>query len=221
MWQHGVILDIMEHLFSSLTSSSENYRITGTAFFSEARESSQDSKLAASPGGISLRVRCSVRAGIAEEGPSRGVLVVERSSYCRRRGPWAGSEKRKRTHPPPVPSLWSAEVNLLGERRVENKHERDKTKSNQRVCYCPFTRGIKAIAGDPRRSIGSHSCFPCHIFLLRLDDDLLNWVFCSHHHITLTCGMLTARAQFLQDLLLPQRVSSPSSPLAAGPHSLF
>uniref|UniRef100_A0A673T6Z3 Maestro heat like repeat family member 2B n=1 Tax=Suricata suricatta TaxID=37032 RepID=A0A673T6Z3_SURSU len=34
-WQHGVILDIMEHLFSSLTSSSENYRITGTAFFSE------------------------------------------------------------------------------------------------------------------------------------------------------------------------------------------
>nr|KAF6441519.1 maestro heat like repeat family member 2B [Rousettus aegyptiacus] len=35
VWQHGVILDIMEHLFSSLTSSSENYRITGTAFFSE------------------------------------------------------------------------------------------------------------------------------------------------------------------------------------------
>ncbi|XP_058574446.1 maestro heat-like repeat-containing protein family member 2B isoform X2 [Neofelis nebulosa] len=35
MWQHGVILDIMEQLFASLTSSSENYRITGTAFFSE------------------------------------------------------------------------------------------------------------------------------------------------------------------------------------------
>ncbi|XP_003503337.1 maestro heat-like repeat-containing protein family member 2B [Cricetulus griseus] len=35
VWQHGVILDIMQHLFSSLTSSSENYRITGTAFFSE------------------------------------------------------------------------------------------------------------------------------------------------------------------------------------------
>ncbi|XP_076973182.1 maestro heat-like repeat-containing protein family member 2B [Tamandua tetradactyla] len=35
VWQHGVILDIMEQLFSSLTSSSENYRITGTAFFSE------------------------------------------------------------------------------------------------------------------------------------------------------------------------------------------
>ncbi|XP_039100222.1 maestro heat-like repeat-containing protein family member 2B isoform X1 [Hyaena hyaena] len=35
LWQHGVILDIMEQLFSSLTSSSENYRITGTAFFSE------------------------------------------------------------------------------------------------------------------------------------------------------------------------------------------
>ncbi|XP_058164366.1 maestro heat-like repeat-containing protein family member 2B isoform X2 [Dasypus novemcinctus] len=35
VWHHGVILDIMEQLFSSLTSSSENYRITGTAFFSE------------------------------------------------------------------------------------------------------------------------------------------------------------------------------------------
>nr|XP_042117424.1 maestro heat-like repeat-containing protein family member 2B isoform X2 [Peromyscus maniculatus bairdii] len=35
VWQQGVILDIMEYLLSSLTSSSENYRITGTAFFSE------------------------------------------------------------------------------------------------------------------------------------------------------------------------------------------
>uniref|UniRef100_A0A4X1T1L3 Maestro heat like repeat family member 2B n=1 Tax=Sus scrofa TaxID=9823 RepID=A0A4X1T1L3_PIG len=35
VWQHGVILDIMDQLLSSLTSSSENYRITGTAFFSE------------------------------------------------------------------------------------------------------------------------------------------------------------------------------------------
>uniref|UniRef100_A0A8D2AYM2 Maestro heat like repeat family member 2B n=1 Tax=Sciurus vulgaris TaxID=55149 RepID=A0A8D2AYM2_SCIVU len=35
VWQRGVILDIMEQLFPSLTSSSENYRITGTAFFSE------------------------------------------------------------------------------------------------------------------------------------------------------------------------------------------
>ncbi|XP_023094611.2 maestro heat-like repeat-containing protein family member 2B isoform X4 [Felis catus] len=35
LWQHGVILDIMEQLFASLTSSLENYRITGTAFFSE------------------------------------------------------------------------------------------------------------------------------------------------------------------------------------------
>ncbi|XP_051006863.1 maestro heat-like repeat-containing protein family member 2B [Acomys russatus] len=35
VWQHGVILDIMGHLLPSLTSSSENYRITGMAFFSE------------------------------------------------------------------------------------------------------------------------------------------------------------------------------------------
>ncbi|XP_008582529.1 PREDICTED: maestro heat-like repeat-containing protein family member 2B [Galeopterus variegatus] len=35
VWQHGVLQDIMEQLFPSLTSSSENYRITGTAFFSE------------------------------------------------------------------------------------------------------------------------------------------------------------------------------------------
>jgi hypothetical protein len=41
VWQHGVILDIMEHLLSSLTSSSENYRITGMAFFSEARKNTQ------------------------------------------------------------------------------------------------------------------------------------------------------------------------------------
>ncbi|KAM7320796.1 LOW QUALITY PROTEIN: hypothetical protein ACRRTK_020049 [Alexandromys fortis] len=40
VWQHGVILDIMEHLLASFTSSSENYRITGTAFFSEARKNS-------------------------------------------------------------------------------------------------------------------------------------------------------------------------------------
>ena len=36
MWQHGIILDITEQLLPSLTSSSENYRVTGTAFFSEA-----------------------------------------------------------------------------------------------------------------------------------------------------------------------------------------
>ncbi|XP_004738015.2 maestro heat-like repeat-containing protein family member 2B isoform X2 [Mustela putorius furo] len=35
LWQRELMLDIMEQLFSSLTSSSENYRITGTAFFSE------------------------------------------------------------------------------------------------------------------------------------------------------------------------------------------
>ncbi|XP_047587612.1 maestro heat-like repeat-containing protein family member 2B isoform X1 [Lutra lutra] len=35
LWQRGLMLDIIEQLFSSLTSSSENYRITGTAFFSE------------------------------------------------------------------------------------------------------------------------------------------------------------------------------------------
>ncbi|XP_012577231.1 PREDICTED: maestro heat-like repeat-containing protein family member 2B [Condylura cristata] len=35
VWQHKVILDVIELLLSSLTSSSENYRITGTAFFSE------------------------------------------------------------------------------------------------------------------------------------------------------------------------------------------
>ncbi|XP_006774625.1 PREDICTED: maestro heat-like repeat-containing protein family member 2B [Myotis davidii] len=35
VWHHGVTVDIMGKLFPSLTSSSENYRITGTAFFSE------------------------------------------------------------------------------------------------------------------------------------------------------------------------------------------
>ncbi|XP_051709740.2 maestro heat-like repeat-containing protein family member 2B isoform X4 [Oryctolagus cuniculus] len=40
VWQHRVILEIMEQLFSSLTSSSENYRITGTAFFSELMKES-------------------------------------------------------------------------------------------------------------------------------------------------------------------------------------
>ncbi|XP_036134746.1 maestro heat-like repeat-containing protein family member 2B [Molossus molossus] len=35
VWQQGVIANIMEQLLPSLTSSSENYRITGTAFFSE------------------------------------------------------------------------------------------------------------------------------------------------------------------------------------------
>ncbi|XP_070267512.1 maestro heat-like repeat-containing protein family member 2B [Myotis yumanensis] len=35
VWHHGVTVDIMGQLLPSLTSSSENYRITGTAFFSE------------------------------------------------------------------------------------------------------------------------------------------------------------------------------------------
>ncbi|XP_036166748.1 maestro heat-like repeat-containing protein family member 2B [Myotis myotis] len=35
VWHHGVTVDIMGKLLPSLTSSSENYRITGTAFFSE------------------------------------------------------------------------------------------------------------------------------------------------------------------------------------------
>ncbi|XP_070332730.1 maestro heat-like repeat-containing protein family member 2B isoform X2 [Odocoileus virginianus] len=35
VWQHGIILNITEQLLPSLTSSSENYRITGTTFFSE------------------------------------------------------------------------------------------------------------------------------------------------------------------------------------------
>ncbi|XP_027987083.2 maestro heat-like repeat-containing protein family member 2B isoform X4 [Eptesicus fuscus] len=35
VWHQGVTVDIMEQLLPSLTSSSENYRITGTAFFSE------------------------------------------------------------------------------------------------------------------------------------------------------------------------------------------
>ncbi|KAM6224365.1 maestro heat-like repeat-containing protein family member 2B [Rhynchocyon petersi] len=40
VWQHGVILDIMDNLLLSLTSPSENYRITGTAFFSELMKES-------------------------------------------------------------------------------------------------------------------------------------------------------------------------------------
>ncbi|XP_060039850.1 maestro heat-like repeat-containing protein family member 2B [Erinaceus europaeus] len=35
VWQYGIILDIMDRLQPSLTSSSENFRITGTAFYSE------------------------------------------------------------------------------------------------------------------------------------------------------------------------------------------
>ncbi|XP_006889646.1 PREDICTED: maestro heat-like repeat-containing protein family member 2B [Elephantulus edwardii] len=35
VWQHGVILDIMDYLVLSFTSASESFRITGTAFFSE------------------------------------------------------------------------------------------------------------------------------------------------------------------------------------------
>ncbi|MBZ3889637.1 Maestro heat-like repeat-containing protein family member 2B [Sciurus carolinensis] len=75
VWQRGVILDIMEQLFPSLTSSSENYRITGTAFFSEARESIQQSMLSG-PLGVFL----SVRAETIEEGPSRKTLVAEETA---------------------------------------------------------------------------------------------------------------------------------------------
>lgn len=74
VWQHGVILDIMEQLLSSLTSSSESYRITGTAFFSEARESSPQSTLTGSPWGISLRVWSPVCTGTREERLQSGGL---------------------------------------------------------------------------------------------------------------------------------------------------
>lgn len=49
-----------------------------------------------------------------------------------------------------------------------------KQKVTNKGITVPSHSGIKAISGDPRRSIVSHSYFPCHIFLLRLDDDLLN-----------------------------------------------
>lgn len=155
----------MEQLFSSLTSSSENYRITGTAFFSEARESSQHSRLAGSPRGISLRVKSLVGARTTEEvGPPKGALVVERCRYCRKHGTWAKSEKGERTHSPPPPSLWSAEVNLPGQRRVENRHESEKTKSDQQVYHCLFTLGQRQSQLIQRRSTVSHSLFSRPIF---------------------------------------------------------
>lgn len=69
VWQHGVILDIMEHLLASLTSSSENYRITGTAFFSEARKHSHPCAFVGPLLCVSWRIWSS-------RGPPRGVLVV-------------------------------------------------------------------------------------------------------------------------------------------------
>lgn len=69
VWQHGVILDIMEHLLASFTSSSENYRITGTAFFSEARKNSHPCALVGPLLCFSWRLRSS-------RGPPGGVLVV-------------------------------------------------------------------------------------------------------------------------------------------------
>lgn len=82
MWQHGVILDIMDQLLSSLTSSSENYRITGTAFFSEARECGHPSRLGG-PCDISLS---SEGTGATEQEPSQGALGVERALYRQRHG---------------------------------------------------------------------------------------------------------------------------------------
>lgn len=69
VWQHGVILDIMEHLLASLTSSSKNYRITGTAFFSEARKNSLLCALVGPLLCVSWRIWSS-------RGPPRGVVVV-------------------------------------------------------------------------------------------------------------------------------------------------
>lgn len=54
VWHQGVTVDIMEQLLPSLTSSSENYRITGTAFFSEARPAALTAGMRG-PCGISLR----------------------------------------------------------------------------------------------------------------------------------------------------------------------
>ena len=83
VWQHRVILAVVEHLHWSLTSSSENYRITGMAFFSEARPAASQWARGDVPWGVSLR-------DLAGETGDRP-------------GPWFPEKRvrgrKKRTHP--------------------------------------------------------------------------------------------------------------------------
>lgn len=165
VWQHGVILDIMEQLFSSLTSSSENYRITGTAFFAEARESSHHSRLAGSPRGVALRVKSLVGARTTEEvGPPKGALVVERCRYCRKHGTWARSEKGERTHSPPPLSLWSAEINLPGQRRwrINMRGRKQKVTNKYITASSLLDNGSPSWSREGALSV--IPCFPCPFF---------------------------------------------------------
>lgn len=98
MWQHGVILDIMQHLFSSLTSSSENYRITGTAFFSEARKNSHLGTFI----GPLLYFSCRIWGS---RGRPRGDLVVEEPIPVKDAQSRNGRERKSLFQPSP-PDLW-------------------------------------------------------------------------------------------------------------------
>lgn len=167
MWQHRVILDIMEQLFSSLTSSSENYRITGTAFFSEARESSRHGRLAG-PRGVSLGIRSSVGAGTVEEGPSRGVLAVERSSYCQRHGNGARvKQKTEHTLDLFLPSGLQTSASQDGEGRTLVNTRRTKPKVTEEYRPIPSHSEIKAVPADPEKEhCQSTPVFPAQFFHL-------------------------------------------------------
>lgn len=80
VWQYGIVVAIMEHLFPSLTSSSENYRITGTAFFSEARKGSHRHMLTGFLGVFLLVWSLGVECGRES---FRGASVIEGSDLAR------------------------------------------------------------------------------------------------------------------------------------------
>lgn len=153
MWQRGLMLDIMEQLFSSLTSSSENYRITGTAFFSEAREHSRVPARQALwvPQGQEFSGSSNHRRG-----PFREALGVERSSHHQKYGAQAGTErgikKKKRTRPQPLPLLRSAETNPP---RTEKPGELTTPGTKQKVLnrHIIITSypGTKAVPADPEK----------------------------------------------------------------------
>lgn len=150
LWQRELMLDIMEQLFSSLTSSSENYRITGTAFFSEAREISHAPARQALwvPQGQEFSGSSNHRRG-----PFTEALGVERSSHRQKYGAQAGTERgRKRTRPQPLPLLRSAETNPP---RTEKPGELTTTGTKQKVLnrHIIITSypGTKVVPADPEK----------------------------------------------------------------------
>lgn len=160
MWQQGIILDIMEYLLSSLTSSSENYRITGTAFFSEARRISHQGTLTGPLPHFLCRIWSSVIPGALKRVPPRGVLVVKEPIHAQGTQVKHEGERKSLSQPAPPPACCGNQTPVQG--RENNKcGGGGGTQSQHVTSSSPDIRTRQSREGAVIRNF----CFCCYSFL--------------------------------------------------------